>query len=46
MNIKLTLMRFGIRTPEVENTLCIKNYKASINAPSNKDASSGKIIVY
>jgi hypothetical protein len=43
---KLKLMRFPIWIAVVENSLYIMYYKDNINALSNKDGSTGKLIVY
>jgi hypothetical protein len=39
-------MRFRIRITVVENSLNIKYYKVNIEAFSNKDCGSGKLILY
>jgi hypothetical protein len=39
-------MRFRIRTAVVETSLYIKYYNVNINALSNNDGGSGKLIVY
>jgi hypothetical protein len=39
-------MRFLLRTAVVENSLYIKYYKNNINALSNKEVSSGKLMIY
>jgi hypothetical protein len=45
-HFKLTIMRFRIRIAVVENSFYIKYYQVNINALSNKDGGSGKLIAY